>query len=103
MHSPREAIKREIQRNLSPGRLFNGTKPRLRQIAERNTRSWNGRHRGRGGHGKSQEAFVIDPRKTQAESAEIIGQKDRAAHFRIDRLAKAVRKRKTKGQRRKLI
>ena len=97
MRGSQKAIKGKIDGNLSPRRLFDGTEARLWQIAERNARSWNGRHRGRGGHGKSQEAFVIDPRKTQTESAEIICQEDRAAHFRIDRLPKTVRKRKTKG------
>src|SRR5947207_14753414 len=101
MRGSQKAIKGKIDGNLSPRRLLDETEARLWQIAERNPRSRNGRHRGRGGHGKSQEAFVIDPRKTQTEAAEVNCHEDRAAHFRIQRLPKTDRQRNTKDQRNK--
>ena len=75
MHGPDETVEGKVQRNFSPRRLFDRAKPRLRKIAKRHAGCGPGRPR------QSEKTLVVDARETQAESAKIIGQEERALHF----------------------
>src|SRR5258708_11827031 len=101
-----KTVETEINRDPVPGGLLDGTESRFRQIPKRHAGGGNrgdnasGRSRGRR---KREKTLVVEAREIQAESPEIVREKNGARHFGIYGFAERGGERQTKRKRREIV
>src|SRR5215472_14411827 len=98
MHGPQETIKRKVQRDFTPGRLFDRSKACLGEIAQRDAGCGNRRRRRSGRHRKSEKTLVVDCGEIETEAPEVIRQEQGALNLGVDGVAKSVGKGKTESE-----
>src|SRR5260370_914195 len=101
-----KTVKTEVNGNPVPGSLLDGPESCFGQVAKRHAGGGNCNDDARGrsrGCGQREKTFVVEAREIQAESPEIVGEKNRAAHFGVDGFPERVGERETEGKRRKVV
>src|SRR6266446_1534874 len=98
-----KTVEREIERRALPRRLFDGTETRFRQIAESDAGGRYGRSRRSCRYRQGQKTLVVQAREIEAEAAEIVGEEDGAAHFRVDGFAEGVGEGQAEGKRGEVV